>query len=167
MAAPCYIIWNAVSTALTAPMAGTATAAVSGTVKTILQLQNTKKMRIVEWGYVFTSTPTAPVTMELIETGAIYATVTTLVAAHAYNDVGASTTSLTFGVSATGFNASAEGSITATRLLAQTMDTASYFKQQFPLGREPEVTASNFLRIRATPNTAAATTVLCYVAWEE
>jgi hypothetical protein len=169
MAAPCYIIWNAVTTALsgTTIMAGTASAA-TVTPKTILQLQNTKKMRIVEWGYIFTTTPTFPVTMELIETGAIAATVTTLASsATAYNDVGASTSSVVYGTAATGFNASAEGTIVATRLLAQTYDTASYFKQQFPLGREPEITANNNLRIRATPGTTVATTVICYVIWEE
>lgn len=170
MAAPCFILWNAVTTALsgTTVMAGTASAAVSGTPKTILQIQNSKKMRIIEWGYIFTTTPTAPVTMELIETGAVAATVTTLASsATAYNDVGASASNVTYGTTATGFNASAEGTVTATRLLAQTMDTASYFKQQFPLGREPEITATNNMRIRATPNTAAATTVLCYTIWEE
>jgi hypothetical protein len=169
MAAPCYIIWNGVTTALsgTTILAPTASAA-TVTPKTILQIQNTKKMRIVEWGYILAATPVAPVTFELIETGAIAATVTTLASsATAYNDVGASTSSVTYGTSATGFNASLEGTITATRLLAETYDTAAYFKQQFPLGREPEITATNNLRVRVTPSTAVAVSVLCYVIWEE
>jgi hypothetical protein len=84
-----------------------------------------------------------------------------------YNDATGSSSQASAGTAATGFNASAEGTITASRLLAQTFDTATYFKQQFPLGREPEIQSGNALRIRATPNTAAATTVLCYVIWEE
>ena len=84
-----------------------------------------------------------------------------------YNDVTGPASQAVVGTSATGYNASAEGSITATRLLAQTMDTATFFKQQFPLGREPEVGAGKALRIRATPSAAASTTVLAYAIWEE
>ena len=172
MAAPCYIFWNADTSALTGTtvMAGTASSAVSGTPKTILQLKTgSGKVRIVEWGYIFTTTPTAPVTMELIETGTIAATVTTGGSGvRLYNDVtGPASQTAAAGTSSTGFNASAEGTITATRLLAQTYDTATWFKQQFPLGREPEINSASILRIRATPNTAAATTVLCYIIWEE
>lgn len=167
MAAPCYISWNAVTTALTATMAGTATSAVSGTVKTILQIKpGATKIRVVEWGYIFTALPTSPVTVELIETGIIFATVTQGSVSN-YSDTTGSTSLATLGTTATGFNASAEGTITATRLLAQTYDTATYFKQQFPLGREPEIGSAGCLRVRATPTTAAATTVLCYVIWEE
>jgi hypothetical protein len=168
MAAPCFIAWNAVTTALTAPMAGTASSATANTVKTILQIKpGTPKIRIIEWGYIFTTTPTSPVIMELIETGTISATVTTESAVSAYNDVTGPASGVSIGTSATGFNASAEGTITATRLLAQTYDTASWFKQQFALGREPEINGANFLRIRATPTVAVATTVVCYVIWEE
>jgi hypothetical protein len=168
MAAPCFIAWNAVTTALTAPMAGTATSATANTVKTILQIKpGAGKIRIVEWGYIFTTAPTAPVIMELIETGVIFATVTTESAVSAYNDATGPASAVSIGTAATGFNASAEGTITATRLFAQTYDTATYYKQQFPLGREPEVNAASALRIRATPTVSTATTVLCYVAWEE
>jgi|SRR5947209_2656865 len=167
MAAPCYITWNAVTSALTAPMAGTATSAVSGTVKTILQIKpGASKIRIIEWGYIFTTIPTAPVAMELIETGTVFATVTAGSVAN-YNDTTGPVSLAATGTAATGFNATAEGTITATRLLAETYDTATFFKQQFPLGREPEIGTGSALRIRATPNTAAATTVLCYVIHEE
>jgi len=167
MAAPCFITHNAVTSALTAPMAGTATSATSGTVKTILQLKpGSNKCRIIEWGYIFTATPTSPVQMELIETGTVFATVTAGSISN-YNDTTGPASLATTGTAATGFNGSAEGTITATRLLAQTLDSSGYFKQQFPLGREPEVNAGYSLRVRATPTTAAATTVLCYIIWEE
>lgn len=169
MAAPCFIAWNAVTSALTAPMSGTATSATSGTVKTILQIKpGAGKIRVVEWGYIFLVVPTSPVQMELIETGTVFATVTTIgTGIAAYNDVTGPVSLAVAGTAATGFNASAEGTITATRLLGQTLDQGPFFKQQFPLGREPEVGAGACLRIRATPTVSAATTVLCYVAWEE
>lgn len=169
MAAPCFIAWDAATTALTGTtvMAGVATSAVSGTPKTLLQIAPLKKIRVVEWGYIFTTVPTTPLQMELIETGTVFATVTTEGAVTNYNDVTGPASQVTVGVGATGFNATAEGTITATRLLAQTMDNAVYFKQQFPLGREPEVGAGAALRVRGTPSSAFAITVLCYVVWEE
>jgi hypothetical protein len=87
-----------------------------------------------------------------------------------YNNVTGPASQATVSTSTTGFSASAEGTIVATRLLAQnvdgiTADPAPYFKQQFPLGREPEVGAGAALRVRAkSANTA---TVLAYVIWEE
>lgn len=167
MGAPCYITWNAVTTALTAPLTGTASSATAGTVKTILQLKpGTPKIRIVEWGYAFTTAPATPVEMELIETGTIFATVTQGSITN-YNDVTGPASQAVLGAAATGFNATAEGTITATRLLAATLDLATVFKQQFPLGREPEVNGGNCLRVRATPTGAAATTIKTYIIWEE
>lgn len=171
MAAPCFIAWNANTSALTAPMAGQATSATSGTVRTMLQIASptSSKIRIIEWGYIFTTTPTAPVQMELITTGTVFATSLTAGSIANYNDATGPASLCTTGASATGYNTGigAEGTITATRLLAQTFDNATWFKQQFPLGREPEVAAGYSLRVRATPTTSSATTVLCYVAWEE
>jgi hypothetical protein len=169
MAAPCFIAWNAVTSALTAPMSGTATSATSGTVKTILQIKaGVGKIRVTEWGYIFATVPTSPVQMELVETGTVFATVTTIgTGILAYNDVTGPASLAVAGTAATGFNASAEGTITASRLLAQNMDQANYFKQQFPLGREPEISAGAALRIRATPTVSVATTVLVYAIWEE
>jgi hypothetical protein len=168
MAAPCYIAWNAVTSGLTTPMTGTATSSTSGTVKTILQVKSppNSKIRVVEWGYIFTTTPTAPIQMELVETGTVFATVSSGSISN-YNDVTGYTSLCTVSTAGTGFNASAEGGPTSTRLLAQTFDTALYFKQQFPLGREPELNEASSLRIRATPSTSAATTVLAFVVWEE
>jgi len=166
MAAPCFITWNGLSNALTAPLAGAATNATT-TVKTMLQVKaGVGKIRVVEWGYRFLAAPTAPVHMELIETGTVFATVTTGNIL-AYNDVTGPVSLAPTGTAATGFTSTAEGTITASRLLADTLDSGTYFSQQFPLGREPEINAGACLRIRATPGTAAATTVVCYVAWEE
>lgn len=167
MAAPCYITWNGTSSALTAPLAAVATSATANTAKTMLQVKpGSAKIRIIEWGYLFTATPTAPVIMELIETGTVFATVTSGNVL-AYNDTTGPASLASLGTSATGYTATAEGTITASRLLGMNYDSASFFKQQFPLGREPEVQNGYSLRIRATPTTATATNVLCYVIWEE
>ncbi|WP_202376239.1 hypothetical protein [Mycobacterium intracellulare] len=143
-------------------MTGTATSATSGTVKTILQIQApaNSKIRIIEWGYIVTATPAAPVQYELLTTD-VGATVTSGTVLN-YNDSTGPASQCT-----TGYNASAEGTITDSRLLAQTFDQGTYFKQQFPLGREPEVKQGGFLRIRATPSSAAAATVIAYAIWEE
>jgi hypothetical protein len=166
MAAPCFISWNANASNLTSPMTGTPSSAVSGTVKTLLQIAPLKTIRVVEWGYIFASIPAAPFQMELVETGTVFATVSSG-SVSSYNDSTGPASQVTVGTGGTGFNATAEGSIVATRLFAQTEDNALYFKQQFPLGREPEVNAASSLRVRGTPSTAASVTVLCYVIWEE
>jgi hypothetical protein len=87
-----------------------------------------------------------------------------------YNDCtgAASINILSGGTNATvtsGFSATAEGTITATRVLAFNEELGQSFKQQFPLGREPEVNAGDYLRIRVTTGTAI--NMLCYVIWEE
>jgi hypothetical protein len=168
MASSLFIAWNASTSALTGTttMAGTATSVVSGTPKTILQVAPGSKIAVVEFGYILTSTPSAPLQIDLIETDTVFATVSAGSIAK-YNNPGGPATAATTGTSATGYNASAEGTITATRLLAQNYDSAPFFKQQFPLGREPEVLSGKSLRVRVTPTTAAATTVMAYVIWAE
>jgi hypothetical protein len=169
MAAPCYMIWNADQSALTAPYTGT-TLAAAGTVKTILQLRpgTTTKARIIEWGYGFDSTPAGPVRVELIATGTIYATVTTIGTngIRMYNDATGSPSTAQIGTTHTGFNASGEGTITSTRLFSYRYDTALWFSQQFPLGREPEIPADGACRIRAT-GTSGTPVMLAYLIWEE
>lgn len=167
MGAPCYIAYSGITSALTAPLAAIASSAVANTPKTLLQIKPaTPKIRILEWGYHFTTAPAAPVSMELIETGTVFATVTQGNVAN-YNDVTGPASQVALGTAATGYNATAEGTITASRLLAATLDLATVFKQQFPLGREPEVNGGAALRVRIAPTTAAAVSAVAYVVWEE
>lgn len=172
MAAPCFIAWAGVSTALTAPLAGVAPSGTANTVKTILQVGGTltNKWRIIEWGYTFTTAPTGIVTMELIESGEIAATVTAA-SILPYGDATGATSHNTSTTTTTGYNASAEGTITATRLLGMNCDTAMYFKQQFPLGREPEINYNGstpyVVRMRATSTVASLPLVIPYIVWEE
>lgn len=165
MSAPCYIAWNADTSAATGPPASTAL--VAATLKTVLQVKSgASKIRLVEWGYNFDTVPTAAVTCELVETGTIFATVTTIGSGiRAYNDDTGSTSLAIAGTAATGFNASVEGSIVASRLLGYQNEWNASFKQQFPLGREPEVNASSALRLRF--KCASIINVSCYVVWEE
>lgn len=168
MAAPCFIMWNGATTVLTGALAPVNCSAVAGTVMTMQQIKPVGKIRIVEWGYRFKTSPAAPVQMELLETD-VAATVTSAstTAIVPYNDSTGPGSTVSVGASASGYTASAEGTIAASRLLAATFDLATYFSQQFPLGREPEINAAKFLRVRATPSSSAAVPVLTYVVWEE
>ncbi|WP_432001226.1 hypothetical protein [Streptomyces sioyaensis] len=165
MGAPLYIAWNGDTSALTAAP----TAVATGTsLKTMLQVRpgSNSKIRIVEWGYSFDVTPTAVVKVELITTGTVYATVTSIGSGiRLYNDVTGGSSLAQTGTTHTGFTATAEGTVTSSRLLAYQHEWSHQFKQQFPLGREPEVAADSSLRIRAT--TATTINMSCYIVWEE
>jgi hypothetical protein len=140
-------------------------------IKTMLQVKPgaTVVARVVEWGISFDgSTAATPGKVELIETD-VAATVTASVA----NDItkydadalagGDPTTALiSVGTSATGYTATAEGTITAVRNfdLQLLPPTAPYVKQ-FPLGREPVLQAGKFGRIRVTFGTAV--NAYCYM----
>lgn len=135
------------------------------TIKTILQIATsaTRPIIVTEWGISFDGNVAAtPIQVELIDTYSIAATVTAHVAAgvqpfDAFSDTPAST--VTLGTSATGYNASAEGSITQTRFgdLQLISGTNQYIKQ-LPLGHEFFVPVSHNLRVRVT----AGASVNCY-----
>jgi hypothetical protein len=72
------------------------------------------------------------------------------------------------GASATGYNASAEGTITASRILdAQQIHPQTGYAVWFPPGREPrvEATAARFLRVRA--NFSVNIDAVPWVVWDE
>jgi hypothetical protein len=130
-------------------------------IKTLLQFKPSATLvaRIKEWGVSFDGSAAAtPIKVGLIETD-VAATVTTFVA----NDIvkydaaallgGDPTTNLIqVGTTASGFDATAEGTITASRLLAgpQFIAPTNQWAQQFPLGNEPIVQVGKFARIRVT-----------------
>jgi dUTPase len=127
--------------------------------KTLIQFQPSATLpaRIVEWGISLDASAAAtPGTVELIETD-VAATVTAYVAADLTKvdgdaiAAGVLTTNLIqVGTAASGYTASAEGTITAVRNLAgpQLIAPTTQFIQQFPLGNEPIVQVSKFARIR-------------------
>jgi hypothetical protein len=170
MSASCYQVWSATTAALTAPPAAAASSATANTVKTVLQLKATQLIRVVEWGYTLTASPAAACEIELIDTGTVAATMASAFAAGdivKYNNSAADAAPLTLGPGSSGYGQStAEGTITATRLLDFNYENGLYIKKQIPLGREPEVPSTNYLRIRITPTTAAAISIVGYVIFE-
>lgn len=172
MAASCYKVWSAPTAALTAPPAPLASNASANTVRTIQQLKPTQLIRVIEYGYVITGAlPAAPFIIELIDTGLIAATGLTAYNAGdiiKYNNASADAAPLTLSTSTSGFwvSGAAEGTITATRLLDYKQENGLYLDKQYPLNREPEVPATNYLRVRVTPTTAVAVSVVTYITFE-
>lgn len=161
-----YKAWNAPmpTTAALAPV-GTGTA-----IKTLLQIATpaTEDITVIAWGISFDGfAAAAPIKVELIETD-VAATVTAhtstgIIKVNAPNDPGSL---VTLGTAATGYTATAEGTITATRVLdCQFVAPTNQNFIQLPLGREWKVAASKFLRIRVTA--AAAVNAYCWIEWEE
>lgn len=162
-----YIAWNGPfpTTAAIAPVTtGTA-------IKTLLQIAtpSTREAIIIGWGISFdgTTATNTPGKCELIQTD-VAATVTahTSSTVGSYNDGSAPATLMTMGTTATGYTATAEGTITATRLLdMQLVNPTTGYNVFFPLGREPMIPVSKFVRVRVTFGTAV--NAVCYIIWEE
>lgn len=155
------------------PMQTTAAfaAVTTGTaIKTMLQVKPFNLCHVVEWGISFDGSAAAtPGKVELIETD-VAATVTASVDAditkygpNVADVAAASIAGLTLGTAATGYTATAEGTITAVRNLTgpQFIAPTGQFIQQFPLGREPIIQIGKFGRIRVT--FAAAVNCYCYM----
>lgn len=139
-------------------------------IKTLQQIAtpSTKSITIVEWGISFDGSAAAtPIKVELIDVN-VAATVTAyttggIIALGRPSDEGSAMTLSTTG---SGFTSSGEGTVTGGRLLDyQLVAPTNQYIKQWPLGREPVVTVSRFLRIRVTA--AAAVNAVCYVTWEE
>lgn len=140
-------------------------------IKTMLQVKTsaTGTLRVVKWGISFDGTAgTTPIKCELISTGAIGATVTQHVAAGVQpygpdqSPSGVDISSTT----ATGYTASAEGTITTTRWAdEQQIYAGNYFQNEWSLDREFFVPVSTVVRIRVTATVAVNCT--CFLLWEE
>lgn len=162
-----YRIYNgpAPTTAAQAPVAtGTA-------IKTLLQLKPFNQGKIVAWGISFDgSTAATPIKCELLETGTVFATVTASVDADCVKMNGtdqavASVAGLTLGTSATGYTASAEGTITTTRMFdAELVAPTNQYIYQFPLGQEPVMVIGNATRVRVTAGTTV--NAICWIEVE-
>lgn len=139
-------------------------------IKTLLQIAtpSTEDLLVVAWGITFDgTTAAAPIKVELVQTD-VAATVTAHVASGlvAWNAPNDPASLMTLGTTGTGYTASAEGTVAATRMLDfQQVPPNGGYIYEFPLGREPKVPASKFLRIRVTA--AAAVNAHCWVRWEE
>lgn len=164
-----YMAWNFAMPTTAAPSpVSTGTA-----IKTMLQIAPTRIIELLEWGYILDDAPGADSVIELLTTGTVAATVT----AHSSTGIiklgnpASDASQVTLGVSATGFTASAEGSITATRLFdAVGIDSGNpssvlTYRKTFMPG-EFWVAASDILRIRVTTPTSGGG-MLTYVKWLE
>ena len=159
-----FIVFNGASptTAAQVPVAtGTA-------IKTMLQVAvpATTPITLVEWGISFNGSAAAtPGTVELIQTD-VAASTGTAVTPTVYDDPNSVASLCIGGAALTCFSPTAEGTITATRVFdAQLIAPTNQYVKQFPLGREPQVIAGKFLRIRVT--FAATVNAICYVVYEE
>ena len=122
-------------------------------VKTVLQVAtpSTTDIRIHGWGIsckgILGTDPAGDVA--LIDTD-VAATVTTLTPEE-WESASAVASLCVGGTSATGYNGSAEGSITASTILdAQAVHPQGAYGVFFPEGRRPRIAVSRFLRIRTT-----------------
>jgi hypothetical protein len=141
-------------------------------IKTMLQVTAgaNNPLRVKAWGISFDgSAAGTPIACELLTTGTVGATVTDYVA----NDVQPWTqttavpvSTISLATDASGYTATAEGSITATRHFdLQFVAPTNQYVMMFPLGEEPVVKQSDKLRIRV--DAAAAVNCYCWVRWEE
>jgi hypothetical protein len=162
-----YQIWNGPSPTTAAQVPVTTGTAI----KTLLQVEPSATIiaKIVEWGISFDgSAAAAGIKCELIETD-VAATVTAHVAAGIVKlDADAlaggdpTTNLIQVGTANTGYTSTSEGSITTSRTFdAQLVQPTNQYIKQFPLGLEPVIQVSKFLRIRTTA--AAAVNAYAYV----
>ena len=147
-------------------------------IKTMLQVKlggsTNQTARVVEWGFSADGSAAAtPGKVELLTTGTVKATITEFVAADIINlldpNAAAVTDDFPFAFTAagdeSGYTASAEGSITATRLFdVQLIAPTNQYVKQFPLGREPVFRADEYLRIRC--HFGASVNAYCYLICE-
>lgn len=165
--ATAYRAYNAVLTNTAAP-----TRVATGTaIKTLLQIgvPATRPITIINWGISFNGvTPSdVPIPVELVQTD--YAATVTGVTPGVWGNITDAPASLCVsGTTATGHTASAEGSATGTNRLLDYVDltpNGGAFVRDYPLGREPNVPISKFVRIRTT--SAVTVGAICYITWEE
>jgi len=153
-----------------APTTASQVAVTTGTaIKTMLQIAtpSTRQIQLVEWGISFDGSAAAtPGIVELIQTD-VAATVTAHVASGVQPlDPNQPASLMTLGVSATGYTASVEGSITATRSFdVQEIAPTNQYIYQWLDGKGPWVSISKFLRVRV--KFGAAINAICYVVWDE
>lgn len=146
------------------------------TVKTMLQIAtpSTRQIQVLGWGYTLDDIPGADAAFELIDTD-VAATVTAHVAAGVQPlTPGLPASLMTLGTSATGYTATVEGSITASRVhdeVAMSLTSAEAapfltYTKKFDEWDAPIIAVSRFLRIRATTPTTGVDGRF-WVIWDE
>jgi hypothetical protein len=162
-----YLIFNGAASGAAQPVAVTTGTAI----KTMLQYKPSATIvgKVVEWGISFDGSAAAtPIKVELVETSGA-ATVTASVAAditkldaNALAGGDPTTNLIQVGTTSTGYTASGEGTPGTCRTMdVQFIAPTNQYIKQFPLGREPVIQVSTFLRIRVTAGTAV--NAYCYL----
>ncbi|MGH3546672.1 MAG: hypothetical protein ACRDQU_00800 [Pseudonocardiaceae bacterium] len=166
MAVTIYKVYNG-------PMPTTAAFAklATGTaIKTHIQLAppSGKDVPIVGWGISFDAAASnTSIECEVIETD-VAATVTahTSTGLHSVNNPGGSASQVQVGTALTGYNASAEGTITAVRLGdVQLIQPTNQYVYDFLLGYEFTIRSGKFGRLRVTAS--ATVNAVAYLAYAE
>jgi len=161
-----YVVYNGASPTT----AGQVKMAVTTSINTLVQVAtpSTTGIIVIEWGISFDASAAAvPVLVELLQTD-VAATAGTSLTPTIWGDPNSPASLCVGGTGATMFNDGAitEGTITAVRMFdCQLIAPTNQYVKQFPLGREPCVPVSKFLRIRTTA--PAAVNAICYIIWEE
>lgn len=166
MAGNLYIAYNGAS-----PTTAAQVKMATGTsIATLLQIAtpSTCDIKVIEWGISFDGSAAAtPGIVELIQTD-VAATAGAALTPTLYGDPNQPASLCVGGTGATMYNDGAitEGTITAARVFdAQLIAPTNQYVKQFPLGREPWIPVSKFLRVRVTFGTSV--NAICYVVWEE
>ena len=158
-------LFNAIPNSSNAPV----TVATATTRKTLIQVAtpSTTQVDVVQWQCSFDASAAAqPIVLDLVEVD-VAATVTSLTPTK-WNDPNVQASLCVGGTSATGYNASAEGTIGSSRIF-DTIQVPPTFGMlwQYPLGREPKVAVSKFLRLRALGFTSDTPNALASILWRE
>ena len=140
----------------------------AATRKTTLQVAtpSTQAIEVVTWAMSFDGIlgTEAPGICDLVDVN-VAATVTSLTPT-TFGDPSEPASLCVGGTSATGYNGSAEGSITASRILdSQEVHPQTGYRFDFPLGDRPKVAVSRFLRVRGLFGAAVNTIPL--LVWTE
>ena len=168
-----YLIVNGARPTSAAQVAVTTGTAIKTMLQVKLGAQIVQRAKIVEWGISFDGSAAAtPINCELLSTKTVKATVTEHVASGIINldPNGTAPTDdnpFAFGAAGdeTGYTATAEGTVTDTRPMdPQLIAPTNQYVKQWPLDREPEFDATEFVRIRVTAG--AAVNCICYMVVE-
>lgn len=159
-----YIAFNGAS-----PTTAAQVVVATGTsIKTLLQIAtpSTIDIKVIEWGISFDGSAAAtPIKVELLQTD-VAATSGTSLTPTIYGNPNAPASLCVGGTGATNFSPTVEGTITATRVFdAQLIAPTNQYVKQFPLGREPWIPVSKFLRVRVTAG--ASVNCYTYIVWDE
>ena len=166
-----YTVWNG-----PAPTTAALASVTTGTaIKTMVQVAtpSSTQIRVIEWGFSLDDPPGADGVVELLQTD-VAATVTahTTATGIVNLDPNGPASLCVGGTSLTGYTATVEGAIAATRpfdsvsLSSVSQESGLTYVKTFMPTAMPIVAVSRFLRIRATTPTTAAD-MRCFITFEQ